>query len=263
GISNGIKARTRDGRSIPMAGVWIDDRTLGIYGVKLLAGRNLTADDFGAGFFGRYSNRFLINEAAVRALGFSSPADALGPYTPAVSNGRQEGGGLDEIIGVVPDLSMATVDTRIAPTVFYADPVQFSTISVKLKGEDVPATLGEISRVWKSTAGRGGDPPVGQLKSIFYDDRVERMYQPMLRAARAFDIASLLAIALALLGLLGLAASIADRRTKEIGIRKALGATTADVLRLLLWQFSKPVIWANLIAWPVAGYLMERWLSGF
>src|SRR5690606_11622793 len=87
GTSNGIQARTRDGRSIPMAGVWIDDRSLGIYGVKLLAGRNLTADDFGAGFSGRYSNRFLINEAAVRALGFSSPADALGAYTPAVSNG--------------------------------------------------------------------------------------------------------------------------------------------------------------------------------
>jgi putative ABC transport system permease protein len=173
------------------------------------------------------------------------------------------GNRLDEIIGVVPDVSMAPVDVRIGPTVFYADPLQFSTISVKLKGTDVPATLTDINRVWKSTRGRGGDPPVGKLKTIFYDDRVERMYQSMLREERVFGLASVVAIALALLGLLGLAASAAEQRTKEVGIRKALGATNGDVLRLLLWQFSKPVLWANLLAWPVAGYLMQRWLSGF
>jgi putative ABC transport system permease protein len=158
---------------------------------------------------------------------------------------------------------MATVNTRIGPTVFYADPFQFSTISVKLKGTDIPETLAAIDSLWKSTRGRMGEAPFGKLNHYFYDERVQRMYQSMLREAQAFGIASLVAISLALLGLLGLAASAADRRTKEIGIRKALGATTGDVLRLLLWQFSKPVLWANLLAWPVTGYLMHRWLSGF
>ncbi|MEO6080826.1 MAG: FtsX-like permease family protein [Steroidobacteraceae bacterium] len=254
---------TRDGGKIRIKPVQIDDRMLGLYGIAPLAGRGLTASDFNAATRPP-SKRFLINEAAMRALGFSSPAAALGPYQLASAElGAGRAHVFEEIIGVVPDFSMAPVNTRIGPTVFYADPVQFSTISVKLKGTDIPATLADINLVWKSTSGRMGEGPFGKLNYYFYDERVQRMYQSMLREARAFGIASLVAISLALLGLLGLAASAADRRTKEIGIRKALGATTGDVLRLLLWQFSKPVVWANLIAWPVAGWAMQRWLNGF
>jgi putative ABC transport system permease protein len=241
---------------------------LQLYGVRLLAGRELTTDDFGVGITGRHSTRVLINESAMRALGFDSPAAAIGPYplmrdTPWLSEGRPAGAGFDEIVGVVPDFSMAKATFRIAPTVFYADPQAFTTISLKLKGSDIPGTLAAINRVWKSTRGRGSDPPVGELNYVFYDDRVERMYYPMFVEERAFGFMSLVAIFLALLGMLGLAASAADQRTREIGIRKALGATSGDVLRLLLWQFSKPVLWANLLAWPVMGYLMQRWLSGF
>jgi putative ABC transport system permease protein len=267
GASNRIEIQARDGRKLPAASVVIDDRMLQLYGVRLLAGRDLTADDFGVGILGRHSTRVLINESAMRALGFDSPAAAIGPYplmkdTPALSEGRPAGAGFDEIAGVVPDFSMAKVGHRIAPTVFYADPQVFMTISLKLRGSDIPSTLSAINRVWKSTLGRGGDPPVGKLNQVFYDDRVQRMYYPMQVQEIIFGIMALVAIALALLGMLGLAASAADQRTREIGIRKALGATTGDVLRLLLWQFSKPVLWANLIAWPLAGWAMQRWLNG-
>ncbi len=268
GTSNGVEVQTRDGRKVQVAGVWIDERMLQLYGIKPLAGRALTTADFEQGFPGRHSTRVLINESAMRALGFDSPTAAIGPYplmqdTPALSNGRPPGNGLDEIIGVVPDFSMAPVRRRIGPTVFYADPMQFSTISVKLKPGDIPATLAEIDRVWKNTRGRGGDAAVGKLNRYFYDERVERMYLPMMVEARAFAFASMVAILLALLGLLGLAASTAERRTREIGIRKALGASTGDVLRLMLWQFSKPLVWGNLIAWPVCGWTMQRWLNQF
>lgn len=268
GTSNGVEARSRDGRSIPMAGVWIDDRMLEVYGVKPLAGRNLTAGDFDSEYPGRHSNRFLINESAMRALGFDSPAAALGPFplmadTPALRSGRPAGNGLDEIIGVVPDFSMASLRLRIGPTVFYADPMQFSTISLKLKGAHIPETLAAIDRVWKDTRGKGGEAPVGKLNRMFFDERLDRMYLPMMVEARAFAFYSLVGISLALLGLLGIAASAADRRTREIGIRKALGANTGDVLRLLLAQFVRPVVWGNLIAWPIGGWWLHRFLSGF
>jgi putative ABC transport system permease protein len=268
GSSNRIEVQTRDTRKVPMAAVVIDERMLQLYGVKLLAGRELTAADFGEGLIGRHSTRVLINETAMRALGFDSPIAAIGPYpmmkdTPQLSEGRPAGAGFDEIIGVLPDFSMANVRRRIGPTVFYADPQAFMTISLKLKGSDIPATLAAINRVWKSTFGRGGDPPVGELSHVFYSDRVQRMYYPMQVEEIIFGVISLVAISLALLGMLGLAALAADQRTKEIGIRKALGATTGDVLRLLLWQFSKPVLWANLIAWPAAGWILQRTLNGF
>jgi putative ABC transport system permease protein len=258
-----LQTVARDGRPVDLSGVFIDDRTLGLYGIKLLAGRMPSATDVSLGpadprYVGAgQSTRALINESAVRALGFSSAAAAIGPYALAAEGSDVALNGLNEIIGVVPDFSMASVESRIGPTVFYVDPAQFTRVSVKLNGTDIPGSLAAIDAVWKNTGGRG------PLTRMFYEERVERMYQAMLREARAFGIASLVAISLALLGLLGLAASAADRRTREIGIRKALGAHTGDVLRMLLWQFSKPVIWANLIAWPVAGWVMRRWLDGF
>jgi putative ABC transport system permease protein len=240
---------------------------LGLYGVEPLAGRGLTAADFDPAWRRRHSTRYLINESAMRALGFESPVAALGAYPLTLGRLRARGpefGSLEEIIGVVPDFSMASVDSRTGPQLFYADPTGFSTISVKLSGSDIPATLAAIDGIWKNTGGaRDGFKRERPLNRYFYDERVQRMYQSMLREARTFGFAALLAIALALLGLLGIAVLAADQRTKEIGLRKALGATTSDVLRLLLWQFSKPVLWANLLAWPVAGYLMQRWLSGF
>jgi putative ABC transport system permease protein len=85
----------------------------------------------------------------------------------------------------------------------------------------------------------------------------------MTRDANFFAGTAAIAILLACVGLFGIAVSTAERRTKEIGIRKAMGAGTGQIVALLLWQFAQPVLWANVIAWPVAWWLMRRWLSGF
>lgn len=245
-----------NGQSIHVDLLPIDDRMLGLYGVKPLAGRVPTPQE--VTLTGRdvdYSRRYLINEAAMRAFGFNTASAALGPHRLESSDYIPFG--LDEIIGVVPDFSMASVRKRVGPTLFHVRPSWFNTISVKMRGDDVPATLAAVDRVWKDTGGRG------PLNRVFYEERVQRMYMAMTRETYAYGYMAAISISLALLGLLGLAASAAEQRTKEIGIRKALGATTGDVLKLLLWQFSRPVVWANLLMWPLAGWAMNRWLNGF
>jgi putative ABC transport system permease protein len=133
----------------------------------------------------------------------------------------------------------------------------FDLISIKLTGHQIPETLSAIDRLWKAT---GTHDPINR---VFLEQHMQNMYLAMLREAQLFGVFAAVAILLACLGLLGLAASIAERRTREIGVRKALGADTGSIIQLLLRQFAMPVLWANLIAWPVAAFAMHRWLQGF
>jgi predicted lysophospholipase L1 biosynthesis ABC-type transport system permease subunit len=104
--------------------------------------------------------------------------------------------------------------------------------------------------------------PAYPFEYTFVDVEFQKKFTNINMISQLASLFASLAVVITGLGLFGLAACTAEQRTKEIGIRKALGAGTGDVLRLLLWQFSKPVVWANLIAWPVAGWAMQRWLAG-
>ena len=101
------------------------------------------------------------------------------------------------------------------------------------------------------------------ISRIFLDHYYQRMYTDVIQQRSVLGSLCGVAVFLACLGLFGLSIYTAQRRTKEIGIRKVMGAATSDIMRLLLWAFSKPVFWASLIAWPVAAWLMHRWLEGF
>ena len=162
-----------------------------------------------------------------------------------------------EVVGVVSDLRVASIHEAVQPTIYYFAPTHFGLLNVRLSRGQLPATLASIGQLWKQY----GEPR--PLDLVFLDRYVAQLHRDIARQAAAGTVFSLVALALACLGLLGLSASIAAQRTREIGIRKAMGANTGDVLRLLLWQFSQPVLWANLIAWPVAGYFMHAWLQGF
>jgi putative ABC transport system permease protein len=205
----------------------------------------------------------VLNQTAVRRLGFKSPGDAVGKTVgwgrwTILPNGQvtQILGG-SEVIGVVRDFTLGSIRVAIPPTMYFVDPNAPGFMVLKLSGRQVPETLKSIDRVWRAT---GHDRT---LPKVFESQIVQEHYQDVITQGVAIGVCSGLAILIACLGLFALAAFTTERRIKEIGVRKAMGASTADVVRLLLWQFTKPVLWANLLAWPLAFWAMDHWLHGF
>ncbi len=260
--------RTATGETILVNQMTLDPGMFALYGIKPLAGSlppATTAGDYRPDAAPAY----ILNEAAVRRFGFASPQAAigqtlpknLGPAAPpAPGQPRPEVKTIRvPIVAVVPDFSFKPIsDQPILPIAYVSNPLaNRALVSVKLKGQQIPETLAAIDRLWAAA-----NPGVS-ISRFFLSDHMQELYLDMLRQAQLFGVFSGIAIFLACLGLLGLSLSVAERRTKEIGIRKAMGAGSGDIVRLLLWQFTKPVLWANLIAWPVAWYAMDRWLSGF
>jgi putative ABC transport system permease protein len=248
-----------DGRSLDVNLVAVDFGFFEFYGLQPLAGRffdrghgedTVTADPDGT-----MNASLVINEAAVKAYGFGSPAAALGQEitVPALRAGAAP----SHVIGVVPDFPIGSIRNAVQPSIFFVDPASWRLLAIRLDGHEMPATLAAIDRVWAQSV---GDVP---LRRMFLDSEIERRYRDITRQGRIFAGFSAVAILIGCLGLFGLSAFAAERRTKEIGIRKALGASTVDVTRLLIWQFVKPVLVANAIAWPLAWWFMRRWLDGF
>jgi putative ABC transport system permease protein len=220
---------------------------------------------------------YVINETAVRQLGFASPQAAIGqairqpPSRPdnvdiSVGSGTGPAGFFlrsGVVIGVVPDFSLFPRERPVEPTAYSVGwpmgnmPPPFQLLHVKLRGADIPETLDRMDRLWRTT----GDGTA--IQRTFLDAYVQEMVVAVQRQGQAFGILAGVAVLLACLGLFGLSISTAQRRTKEIGIRKAMGASSRDIVLLLLWQFLKPVLWAALVALPLAWWLMLRWLSGY
>jgi putative ABC transport system permease protein len=132
-----------------------------------------------------------------------------------------------------------------------------NVVSVRLTGQDIPGTIAFVDRLWRRMS------PSTAISRAFLDDNFADLYRADVRQGELFATFVAIAIAISALGLFGLAAFTAERRTKEIGIRKVFGARTRDVVFLLLWQFSLPVVLANLLAWPLSWYYLQDWLKGF
>jgi putative ABC transport system permease protein len=231
-----------------------------LYGVKPLAGRlfarGLPGDELALpGADGLQHGSVIVNAAAARKLGFARPQDAVGRRVVL-----GPGAGDFEVVGVVPDFTLDLLNATVKPTAYQVNFALYpadQVLSVKLDGAAAPETLGAIDRLWKAT-GRAGP-----IRRQFLDDYVQRLYVGTVRQAFLVSVLCGLALFLAGLGLLGLAAFTAERRTKEIGVRKAMGASTRDILALLIWQFTRPVLVAWVIAWPIGWWAMSRWLDGF
>jgi putative ABC transport system permease protein len=203
----------------------------------------------------------VLNETAVRQLGFGSAEEAVGQVVSFAHIFRQPvtftPWHVARIIGVVEDFQIGSVRAAIPPAVFFVDEGQSVVLSLKLDGRATPEALAAIDRTWKELGGSG------PLSRSFFEETMQNMYLDLRRQTQVFTAFAGIAILIAVLGLVGLAAHAAVSRTKEIGIRKAVGGGRREIVRLLLWQFSRPVLLANVIAWPVAYYVLATWLQGF
>jgi putative ABC transport system permease protein len=204
----------------------------------------------------------VINESAARLLGYARPADAIGKILrwsrPAGPGSRvQAPPAPSRIVGVTPDYTLGSIRKAIAPTLYYVDPSRAQDLVVKLDGASIPETLKAMDDLWRKT---GHERVLGYA---FESASVQDLYHDVIVEGGAIAVCAGLAAGIACLGLFALAAFVTERRTKEIGVRKAMGASSSDVIRLLLWQFTQPVLWANLVAWPAAFFAMDWWLHGF
>ena len=236
----------------------VDFGYFGLYHVPILAGRDFSSDFSDDKLSADKKSRMsaaIVNETAMRALGFAGAAAAIGQEIRSADVGFPER--RHRIIGVVPDFPLGSVRNPVPPSIFIVDPDMFNVLNVKLSGSDLPATLRGIDDVWHEFV------PERPVNRMFLDDRIAGLYLDVTREARMFAAFAGFAVAIGCLGLIGLSAYTAERRTKEIGIRKALGGSTADVSWLLIRQFTMPVILANMLAWPIAWWFMRGWLDGF
>ncbi|HEV9037032.1 MAG TPA: ABC transporter permease [Puia sp.] len=215
------------------------------YGLELVAGRN-----FSRSFPSDSTQAMIINESAARMLGYAKPGEALG-------RDFAQWGRRGKIIGVLRDFHNLSMKHRIAPLVMRIEPFGYYSISVKLAGAGLPATLKTIAAEWAQAM------PDRPFEYRFLDEIFDEQYRADSRFGRLFVNFAALAIFISCLGLLGLAAYNTLQRTKEIGVRKILGASAATIVKLLSLDFIRLIGIAFLIAAPLAWFLMNRWLEGF
>jgi putative ABC transport system permease protein len=245
----------------------IDPDFFAVYGVTPVAGRVFDAaraDDYqvaqeGEPPPGEPRQSVVINEAFARMLAAGGRVqDVVGRELWEVN---QEDRPLirTTVIGIVPDLHLRSARIAITPMAYFANwPLaRFNRLTVHVAAGQIDATMREIRAVWSRLA------PEVPLRSAFVADELESLYDADEQRGQIFAGFAVFAVLIACMGLFGLASFSAERRTKEIGMRKVLGASVLDIVRLLVWQFSRPVLVANLIAWPIAFYAMHRWLAGF
>jgi putative ABC transport system permease protein len=200
----------------------------------------------------------VINELAARRLGFSNPADAVGRSFRAALAEEEFGLVPVHIIGIVQDSRFRSIREPIEPIMFRVSETEPSHMLVRIQpGADPAAVRTAVEGVWKRMV---SDAP---FSADFSEDIILELYKAEAARAKVFAGFAILAIVIACLGLFGLAAFTAERRTKEIGIRKVLGARIRDIVGLLAWQFSKPVIIAMPFAWAAAWWAMKTWLDTF
>jgi putative ABC transport system permease protein len=250
GLMTNFRLERSDAEDLLMGVIYADESTQPTYGLELTAGRN-----FSSQMGSDSADALLINEAAAREFGWEDPVgkviyNRVGTPDGLVWRPRN-------VIGVVKDFHYTDLHERIEPLAIIWSGPPFTYLSVRVETTDISGTLNMIRDRWNSLSGQA------PFDYFFADQGFAEQYRAEQRLVQIAGSFSLLAILVACLGLFGMASHVARRRTKEIGIRKVLGASTQGIAALLIRELVSRVLIANVIAWPIAYYLMNRWLQEF
>jgi putative ABC transport system permease protein len=243
--ANGIR-KLKDEESKRISGyiVGMDHEYVPAFDLTLIAGRNFDLDH------PNERSSVILNRAMSDALGFENPESALGEKL-------QQGGDTLEVVGILENYHQMSLKEQVTPLVYRYTPQFARFISFKLETTDYQRVLSALEGPWQTFF------PGNPVDHFFLDEFFNRQYDSEERFGVIFSVFTGLAIFVACLGLVGLASFMSLQRTKEIGIRKALGSTSSEVVFLLSKGFIQLVLVANLIAWPLAWMGMERWLESF
>ena len=242
GEIEGLSSQEIDGKTLNFASTWVDAEFIELYNLQLIDGRFFSKDlktDVNA--------TALLNEAAVREFEVEDPFK-LNIRIP---------GGNAKVVGIVKDFNYKSLHNSIEPLVIIYLPRQGQYVNLKMAGSNLPETIEKISAIWDELA------PGFPFNYHFLDQSFEKLYKKDVQMAKAVSLFSLIAIAIAVLGILGLSIFLAETRTKEIGIRKVNGARISEILVMLNKDFIKWVAIAFVVACPIAYYTMNKWLENF
>jgi putative ABC transport system permease protein len=231
---------------------WGDEQFIPLYNIKIIAGRNIQPSDS--------IKEFLVNESCIKALGFTKPEDAVGKI---VETFLPPGGVVARpIVGVMSDFHSQSLHEPVKPVMFTTSKEFTRLLNIKLqtRGKQLShfkATVSKIEKCWKEIY------PYDPFSYTFFDETIAKFYEKEKQTARLINIAMVVSICISCLGLFGLATLTARRRTKEIGIRKVLGAGIGQIAFILSKDTIKLLLIAIVVASPVAWYGMNQWLNGF
>jgi putative ABC transport system permease protein len=231
--------------------LYVDYDFANVFGLEIREGR-----DFSQEFPADLTTAFILNEAAVKELGWEG--SALGKRMEYFGAGSPEIEKSGTVVGVVKDFHYESLHRPVLPLVLtLTKPDNRDRAVVKISPQNIPATLAFLEQKWNQFV------PDWPLQLSFLDKNLDQQYSKEAKLSQIIQYFTILAIFIACLGLFGLASFTAEQRTKEIGVRKVLGASVPNIIFLLSKQFMVLVIAANIIAWPVAYWAMNRWLQEF
>lgn len=227
--------------------LWVEHDFIKTYELSLLAGRSFSKE------FGTDTQEaFILNETAVKMFGFSSPENAIGKRIN-LNYGEKIGA----VIGVTKDFNFLSLHSKIEPIIMHINTDRFYYISARINNQNVPETLDYLERKWREIL------PQRPFDYFFLDQDYSKQYHSDQSFGTLLSYFSFIAILISCLGLIGLTSYSVERRTKEIGIRKVLGASISKVFYLIAKEFLYAISIAAVIAWPVAYFVMSKWLQNF